>query len=141
MAHIDQFFPSKYLKASDLDGRDVKVFIDRVVGEEFDRDDKTESKPVVYFIAKEKGVVLNKTNATVIASSYGGDFTKWHGCQVTLYTAMVDAFGETREAIRVRVTAENMRAQPEGVTVPAEAVLPDNSGDGGASTDDDSLPF
>ena len=115
MAHIDDFFPSKYLKASDLQGRDVKVTIQSLIPEQFENDGKTDTKLVVYFVGKEKGVVLNKTNAGTIAAAYGYDYTTWSGNQITLYTAMVDAWGETKEAIRIRVTAENMRAVNPGV--------------------------
>jgi len=145
MPHIDEFFPSKYLKASDLQGRDVRVTIASLNPEQFENDGKTETKLVCYFAKKEKGVVLNKTNAATIATAYGYDYTQWPGNQITLYMAMVDAWGETREAIRVRVTAENMRAvssngaapsQPEPqppVEAPVEAAVADD--------DDDGLPF
>ena len=145
MPHIDEFFPSKYLKASDLQGRDVRVTIASLNPEQFENDGKTETKLVCYFAKKEKGVVLNKTNAATIATAYGYDYTQWPGNQITLYVAMVDAWGETREAIRVRVTAENMRAvssngsapsQPEPpppAEAPVEAAV--------AEDDDDGLPF
>ena len=142
MPHIDEFFPSKYLKASDLQGRDIKVTVASLSPEQFENEGKTETKLVVYFQGKEKGVVLNKTNAATIATAYGFDYTQWPGNQITLYVAMVDAWGETREAIRVRVTAENMRAvssngsapsQPEPpppAEAPVEAAVAEDDADG-----------
>lgn len=138
MAHIDDFFPSRFLKASDLQGRDIKVFIDHVEAEDFENDGKTERKPVVFFQGKEKGIVLNKTNAGAIAQAYGYDYTSWRGSQITLYTAMVDAWGETKEAIRVRVTAENMRAVNDGQPEPDPTPV---SADTQSQDEDDDLPF
>ena len=144
MAHIDEFFPSKYLKASDLQGRDVRVTIASLNPEQFENDGKTETKLVVYFLNKEKGVVLNKTNAGTISTAYGYDYTTWPGNQITLYMAMVDAWGETREAIRVRVTAENMRAVSSNGAAPSQPEpQPAAEEPVGAARDDDDdgLPF
>jgi hypothetical protein len=107
VAHIDEFFPSRWLKPSDLGGKDVSVGIQRVTAEEFENEGKTERKPVVYFNGAEKGLILNKTNAATITQAYGSDYTSWPGNRITLHTAMIDAWGETREAIRVRITDED----------------------------------
>ena len=69
MAHIDEFFPSRWLKPSDLGGKDVSVGIQRVTAEEFENEGKTERKPVVYFNGAEKGLILNKTNAATMLLS------------------------------------------------------------------------
>ena len=66
--HIDSAFPSKYLKASDLQGRNVTVKMGRVEQEKIGTDEKL----ILYFQGKEKGVVLNKTNANNVAALYGG---------------------------------------------------------------------
>ena len=66
---VSQAFPSNYLKAADLQGRNVPVTMNRVEMEDIGGD----HKPVVYFNGKDKGVVLNKTNANNIAQLYGDD--------------------------------------------------------------------
>ena len=96
---ISSAFPSNYLKAADLQGRQVKVKIDRVEMEEIGG----EPKPILYFVGKEKGVVMNKTNANNIASAYGDDTDDWQDAEIILYEAMVDFQGKSVPAIRIRV--------------------------------------
>lgn len=96
--HIDEAFPSKYLKASDLQGRNVNVKMGRAEVEKIGEDKKL----ILYFQGKEKGMVLNKTNANNIASIYGGDTDDWYGKEITLFEAMVDFQGKTVPALRVR---------------------------------------
>jgi arabinogalactan endo-1,4-beta-galactosidase len=96
--NINEVFPSKYLKASDLQGRQVTVKIDRAE-QELLGDDR---KMILYFQGKEKGLVCNKTNANNIAAMYGPDTDNWQGQEVTLFEAMVDFQGKTVAAIRVR---------------------------------------
>jgi arabinogalactan endo-1,4-beta-galactosidase len=97
---IESAFPSKYLKAADLQGRTPTVTISHVATEEVGRD--KDRRPVLYFQGKEKGVVLNKTNATNISMGYGRDTDAWVGKPVVLFTAMVDFQGQTGPAIRIR---------------------------------------
>ena len=97
---ISAAFPSKYLRAADLGGRQVTAIIDRV---EIDEMTDGEPKPVVYFVNKQKAVVLNKTNANAIAAAYGDDTDEWTGGEVVLFTAMVDFQGKTTEAIRIKI--------------------------------------
>ena len=95
---ISAAFPSEYLKAADLQGHNALVVIERVEM----RDVGDDTKPVVFFQGKTKGVVLNKTNAGNIAILYGDDTDEWIGKEVVLYTDIVDFQGKPTEAIRVR---------------------------------------
>jgi hypothetical protein len=96
--NINDQFPSKYLKAADLNGGEAVVTIKDCIMESLGED----RRPVLYFAGKEKGVVLNKTNATNISDAYGGDTDEWVGKKVVLYTAYVDFQGRSMEAIRIR---------------------------------------
>lgn len=96
---VSEAFPSNYIKAADLQGRSVKVVIKNYAIEKIGDD----SKPVIYFEGKEKGLVCNKTNANNIAYAYGDDMDEWKGAEVELFTAMVDFQGKTVEAVRVRI--------------------------------------
>lgn len=98
MPNINDAFPSKYLKASDLQGRQVTVRMDRAEYETIGDDRKL----ILYFQGKEKGMVLNKTNANNIGFIYGPDTDGWQGAEITLFEAMVDFQGKTVPAIRVR---------------------------------------
>jgi hypothetical protein len=78
--NINEAFPSKYLKASDLQGGTVTVKIDRVEMEMMGDD----RKMVVYFQGKQKGLVTNKTNANNIAALYGDDTDDWTRSEIML---------------------------------------------------------
>jgi len=105
--------PSLYLRAADLDGRDVTLTIRDAVLEQITRQGgQRETKGVLYFAeterkAREQGVpekrmVLNKTNLLSIIALHGHDTEAWKGKKITLYTARV-AFGrEQTDAIRIR---------------------------------------
>lgn len=96
--NINEAFPSNFLKADDLQGREAKVTMARVNMEDIGGD----HKPVLYFQGKEKGMVLNKTNSTNIASAYGPETDGWTGKEVILYSAWVDFQGKSVKAIRIR---------------------------------------
>jgi hypothetical protein len=69
MVSINDAFPSNYLKAADLKGRNALVTIDRTEFEKIGEDRKL----ILYFVGQDKGMVLNKTNASNIAIVYGDD--------------------------------------------------------------------
>jgi hypothetical protein len=95
---INQAFPSRYLKAADLQGKTVAVTIDRCLYEDIGSD---EQKPVVYFVNKEKGLVLNKTNANTIAEQHGFETNDWHGKAISLWPTQTDFQGRVVACIRV----------------------------------------
>jgi hypothetical protein len=99
MANINDAFPSKYLKASDLDGENLTVTISHVTFEEVGKD--KDMRPILYYEGEEKGIVLNKTNATNISKLYGSETDDWTGKRVMLGTAWVDFQGQSVEAIRI----------------------------------------
>jgi len=68
---LSEVFSGNYLKADDLQGRTVPVTISRVEVKEFD-DGK---KIVIHFDGKDKCLVCNKTNCSIIAENVGSDDT------------------------------------------------------------------
>jgi hypothetical protein len=103
---MSEEFPSKFLKAADLQGREVRVTMQNVEREKIGED----MKPVLYFKGKDKGVVLNKTNAGTISDAYGDDTEDWFDQPLILFSVMVDFQGKVAPAIRVRVpTAKDNR--------------------------------
>ncbi len=110
MANINEAFPSNYVKAADLKGRQISVRMDRVEYEMIG-DDK---KLILYFVGKDKGMVLNKTNANNIATIYGDETDDWHDQEIVLFEAMVDFQGKTVPAIRVKAPIRpRANARPE----------------------------
>ena len=92
-------FPSKYLKAADLQGREIVVTIDSVEMANIGDD---EDKLVVYFQGKNKGMVLNRTNANMLTEIAGTDETdEWHDVKIKLYSCRVDFQGRRVDALRV----------------------------------------
>lgn len=107
---ISQLFPSKYVKAADLNGKPVTLTIAKLVVEEMGHGAEKERKPVLYFEKATKGLVLNRTNAMTIAGLYGDESNEWAGKRVTIYPTRVRAFGTMQDAIRVR---EEIPATPK----------------------------
>ena len=103
MMRLKEAFPSKWLKADDLGGRSHLVTIDRVTQEEVGQGADAELKLILYFAGKQKGVVLNRTNANSIAAKHGDDTDDWGGAEVELYPEMVTFQGKTAPAIRIRI--------------------------------------
>ena len=100
--NINDAFPSKYLKASDLPEEGSQEFtIEKIQIEEIGRN--KEKKPVIYFEEDHKGLVCNKTNARTIAKVLGTEeFEDWTGKAINLHRAEVDFQGEMVESIRVK---------------------------------------
>ena len=116
---VSAAFPSNYLKAADLQGREVNVRIARILMEDIGDD----HKPVIYFQGKEKGLVLNKTNANNIALIYGDETDNWINQVITLFSAWVDFQGKSVEAIRVKPLRANSGHQ-NALPAPLPAVIP-----------------
>ncbi len=135
--NINSAFPSNYLKASDLGDAQPVVTIDRVEVEGIGKN--KEQKPVIYFQGKEKGVVLNKTNAKKIAELLGStDTDDWIGQRIRLFATSTEFAGETVECIRVKAAGNGKpAAAAQAKPKPAPALEPDAYVD----PDDDVVPF
>ncbi len=114
--NVNDAFPSKHLKASDLKGAVVPVTISHVDIEEIGQ--KKDRKPVVYFAGKDKGLVLNKTNSKRISDLLGSPETDdWAGQRIALYPSETEFQGDTVECIRVKAATatrtNGARPKPE----------------------------
>lgn len=102
--NMKQAFPSNYLKAADIpEDTPVTVRMDRVEMDDVGAKGKKEMKPVLFFIGKEKGLVLNKTNTNTISAAYGDDSENWHGKPIQIYRTETEYAGERVECLRLRV--------------------------------------
>lgn len=103
MSHWKLMYPSEYVAACDLHGKDSKVVIERVdIEAVVGSDGKKQDKPVVWFRGAKKRMVLCKTNAKAVAKQHGNDTDGWVGKSITIYPTTCMAFGEEKECIRVR---------------------------------------
>ncbi len=122
--NIDQAFPSKYIKSSDLGSQDQTYTIKRVTLEKLGQGANIQTKPVLYFNEVEKGFACNKTNANTIGKLYGKPIKRFivvecktsknkdGSAQVRKYTIDFTKFTDEflRENVLARVFAHNLGA-------------------------------
>jgi hypothetical protein len=114
--HIDQLYPSRFLRCADLNGKPMRVTIAGLKRE----DVGGEAKVIVSFTNGVKALILNKTNAKAIAKVLGDETTGWRGKAITLVPAQVDFRGDIVDAIRVRAVPPQQSS-----TEPPSEVSPD----------------
>ena len=83
-------------------GEEKTVTIKEVKRENVQNQKGTEECTVAYFEEDIKPLILNKTNAGMIAKVWGSPFIEdWTGCRIILKVKKVNAFGEITDAVRV----------------------------------------
>ena len=126
---MSEIFPSKYVKAADLEGRTVTLTIKTLTVEEMlNHASEKERKPVLYFERATKGLVLNRTNAMTIAALYGDESDTWPGKRISIYPTRVKAFGQMQDCIRIREEIPAL-AKPQAQAVPVEEQSIDDAED------------
>lgn len=110
--HLELLYPSEYVKAADLRGKDVTVSIDHLTWENLVMAGGKKDRKVTVHLKSvggkrlEKRWVVGKTVLRQIAAALGGetDVAKWKGGKITMYpTTCKGGTGATVECIRVRV--------------------------------------
>lgn len=142
MPNINEAFPSKFLKASDLKGAEPIVTVDRVEYEEVGKD--KDRKAVLYFVGKDKGLVLNKTNANKITQLLNSPVTEeWHGRKIRLYATETNFGSELVDCIRVKpVPSAGNGSRPPQVAPPPPPPPPvEEPLDHEYELTDDEIPF
>ena len=103
-AHYQEYFNSFLGGWSFADGD--RTLTIKSISEEEMFDAKTQEKKTglcLRFFEEQLPMVLNKTNAEMIASVIGSDATAdWIGKKIVVGTSKVKAFGKVNDAIRVR---------------------------------------
>lgn len=112
---VELLFPSRYLKAVDLDGKPLTLTIVAVAVEELQmQGGKKERKPVVYFEENaEKALVMNKTNALAIAAQHGPETDAWTGKRITLIPARDRMGGKLVDCIRIQGQGQDQPQKQE----------------------------
>ena len=125
---LNNVFGGDYLKAEDLQGKSVPVVIESVDVKDFD-DGK---KLIIRFEGKEKTLVCNRTNASILEETLGSsDTDDWIGKRAVLVTKKVEFQGKLVPAIRFSLDVPKPAPQP--FAQPAaqpQVVLPEDQGDG-----------
>ena len=97
--NINDSYPSNYIKSSDMKGQARRLIMDHIESEDVGDD----FKPVLYFRGAKKGLVLNKTNANLIASVYGPETDGWAGKEIEVFPTQTEFRGQTVDCLRVRM--------------------------------------
>jgi hypothetical protein len=125
---VSKKYSSKWLRADGLQGRSVRVEIDRVE-ENVTMGMPKEQKDVVYFVGLDKGLVLNKARAESLAQILCDDSDGWPGGIVDLYTV------ETEMGDGIRIRRAESKPTEQGNNLYDEANPPP------AEDLDDQIPF
>jgi hypothetical protein len=137
--NISQLRDSKFLKKEDC-GKGILLTIDRIEQTNVAMNDQPEElKHILCFQEDVKPMILNTTNATLIATVTGSDETDdWHGHQIVAYNdPTVMNRGKVTGGIRVRAPkkqAPKPAAPAPAPARPAPAAAP-------ALEVDDDIPF
>jgi hypothetical protein len=127
---ISDQFPSDYLRAADFE-TDTVLTMSSVSLEEIGAG--KEKKPVLYFKDVEKGLILNKTNASTISELYGDDTSEWIDEAITLFAATTSYQGKTVPCVRVKAPSRKKTA--------AAASSGSQKKISASSVEDDNIPF
>lgn len=88
MARISDYYDDRFLGKWHFDpGEEKVVTIDHVGMDDVYTGGKKETKTCLFF-SDSKPMVLNKTNAKIIAGLYGMDTERWRGRKVTIFVDM-----------------------------------------------------
>ena len=104
MAKRDDVFPSKYLRAADLNGTPLTVTIASAPLETLKNPEgKEQTKTVLYFHGTKKLLPLNVTNWDAVADATGEDDSEnWAGHKIELYPTTTEMRKKTVDCIRIR---------------------------------------
>lgn len=125
----DDVFPSKYLKASDLNGISVTVVIERATFEKLKAPDgKEQEKMVLSFRKHKKMLPLNRTNFDAVTSTVGDDETdNWPGHRLELYPDKTPMAGKMVDCVRIRAPAQRELPRPTAAEPPTPPAQPEDT--------------
>jgi len=134
----DQLYPGRFVKASDLKGKQVTLRISEVNLEELAGEKGPIVKGVISFEKTEKMLALNKTNGLCLRAMFGKKVQDWVGKRVTLFPTEVRMpTGEMDDAIRVYGSPDIPRDLEITVSLPrkrpVQMTMHRTGGTGGAS--------
>ena len=137
MPKLSNMFPSRYVKADDVDQPRVLTIREIVVENVAPEGANPENKPVVYFDNAQKGLVLNRTNAGALADLFGDDTVSMCGQSVELFVDPNVMFrGDRVAGLRLRAPAAQCDAPSQPLNEMSQADI-----DREARQADDDIPF
>ena len=136
-----------YLKSEDIGPHRPIVVMSHVAMEMVSTGDEKEKKAVLYFAGKDRGLILNKTNADTIISLTGtAETDQWSGQPIRLYVDPTVRFGgKLVSAIRIMSATTNgpVPSLPQFAPPPQSPPRPSYPAPAeyGLSADDEDCPF
>ena len=111
--HWKKTMNPNYLGAYALEpNEDLVVEITEVKTESVMNADGRNEECLVAHLKDQKPLIVNKTNAKVIAKVAGSNYIEdWKGKHIALYISNVKAFGELVEAMRVRTVPPKAKSK------------------------------
>ena len=108
---VREMFPPKYLNKDDIVEPQI-LTIRECRMEDIEFEENVETKPILYFEEfEDRGLVLNKTNATTLEELYG-DSEDWPGKTIEVYVDSSIRFGSKKLGdVRFRVPSESLHHQ------------------------------
>ncbi len=108
---VTDLYPSKYVKSDDIGNQRLTLQVGTIKLEEVAENEP--AKPVMYFNGKEKGMVLNKTNALLCAHCWGDDTDSWNGQWLDLFVEPKMFQGKVVNGLSVAPKLPNSGTAPE----------------------------
>jgi len=119
---LTEAFPSKWLRAADLDGQPRLVTIESVKLEAVEQGQP--AKPVIVLRGMTQGLVLNKTNGNTLAAFLGDDTDTWTGKKFVLFPTQAEFQGKLVDCIRVRQPKPQPASPVPASAAPASPATP-----------------
>lgn len=102
MVNINEAFPSNWIAAHDLNGKDFTLIISKSNVENLGQGTQMDRKLCIWFNGTEKGMALNVINRNTIVDMYGPETNNWHGESITLYPTTTEWQGKMVPCVRIR---------------------------------------
>ena len=114
--NVNDLYPSKYVKSDDLGNQRLTLQVAAIKLEEVAENEP--AKPVMYFNGKDKGMVLNKTNALLCSHVWGGETDQWTGQWLDLFVEPKMFQGKVVNGLSVAPKLPNSQSAPEQPQTP-----------------------
>lgn len=117
--NFDQAYPSRWLKAGDLETDRATVVTVKDINFEPIGQDKTMTLVLNFTEFPDKGFILNKTNASTLKALFGADPNAAIGKKIALYVTEVAFSGKMVDAIRISTKIPGVKQpQPQQPPMP-----------------------
>lgn len=101
MPNVNEMFPSRFFRATDIPRRGLTLVITNATQEEVNDGDTKQKKWALKFKDEDRLLVLNKTNGAILAEAFGPHTDSWTDKAITLRTEKVSFGGRMTDGIRV----------------------------------------